>query len=260
MKNLITLICLLFAFSLYSQVGIGTTEPQGALDVNNERQGFVPPRVQLFSRTMQAPIVNPKEGETVIPNGTLVYNTNTDGVPPNDVSPGYYYWEDGEWIRFDISSSNITPKEKFKPMDNNVTLDTAYEYVDLIEFDFKPNYNTSLISFNVAGSGHTQSVNAIILRVIITNASGTVLASFNIAPHMEDKADSATAIGWAASVANYPLEIPGFLYNMTQGQTYTYKLQAAIGTLYGPLEATIHPLTHPYHIGSLYVRDIDNNN
>ncbi len=73
----LTLTSTLFAFS---QVGIGTTAPKGALDVTSTTDGLLMPRVAL-SNTTTATVVTPTTSE-------LVYNTATAG----DVTPGFYYW------------------------------------------------------------------------------------------------------------------------------------------------------------------------
>lgn len=97
----ILLISLFFTGYVNAQVGVGTTTPQGALDLNPTiatNYGFVAPRVALTSTLLQAPVVNPQTG--VIPVGTVVYNTATAGTPPNNVGPGLYYWNGSKWIAF----------------------------------------------------------------------------------------------------------------------------------------------------------------
>ena len=87
--------------TINAQVGIGTTTPAGALDLNPTiatNYGFVAPRIALTSTILQAPVVNPQTG--VIPAGTVVYNTVTAGVAPNNVGPGLYYWNGTKWIAF----------------------------------------------------------------------------------------------------------------------------------------------------------------
>ena len=101
MKKLILNTILLGSFFFsFAQVGIGTTTPQGALDLNptiTTNYGFAPPRVALTSTNLQAPVVNPQGG--VIPNGTLVWNTNTNSPTiATSVAPGMYYWKDSRWI------------------------------------------------------------------------------------------------------------------------------------------------------------------
>lgn len=106
MKRLLLLISI-FAITIdaNSQVGVGTTTPTGALDVSSTTNGFVPPRVELTSLNVQAPIVNPQSG--VIPNGTIVYNIATAGTPPNNVTPGLYYWQTDRWIAFAGASGGL---------------------------------------------------------------------------------------------------------------------------------------------------------
>lgn len=76
-------------------VGIGTTTPDASarLDVSSTTQGFLPPRVTLTAKNAAAPIASPA-------TGLLVYNTATAGTSPNNVTPGYYYWDGTAWQRF----------------------------------------------------------------------------------------------------------------------------------------------------------------
>lgn len=87
---------LLFLSTVNAQVGIGTTTPRGALDINSSTTGFVPPQVSLTSLIVAAPVVNPQGGS--LARGTIVWNTNTAGTLPNNVSPGLYYWNGTRWI------------------------------------------------------------------------------------------------------------------------------------------------------------------
>lgn len=89
---------MLFSLACFAQVGVGTTTPNGALDVSSSTNGFVPPRVALTATNAQAPVVNPQGG--VIPAGTIVWNTATAGTSPNNVAPGLYYWDGSRWVAF----------------------------------------------------------------------------------------------------------------------------------------------------------------
>jgi hypothetical protein len=82
-----------------AQVGLGTTTPNGALDINSTTQGMVPPRVALTRTNLDLPVVNPAGGGLVA--GTLVWNTGTSlpAIPVADrVAPGMYYWNGTRWI------------------------------------------------------------------------------------------------------------------------------------------------------------------
>jgi hypothetical protein len=75
-------------------VGIGsnpTPDSSAVLDLNSSNKGFLPPRIALQAKNIAAPVSNPTQG-------LMVYNTATSGNAPNQVSPGYYYWEGAEWV------------------------------------------------------------------------------------------------------------------------------------------------------------------
>jgi hypothetical protein len=86
---------LLFPFLVNAQTGIGTTTPNASakLDVTATDKGFLPPRVALTASNAAGPIPSPA-------TGLLVYNTATAGIVPNNVIPGYYFWNGSAWINF----------------------------------------------------------------------------------------------------------------------------------------------------------------
>jgi hypothetical protein len=98
MKNTLALLFTFTCFTAFSQVGVGTTTPAGALDINSSTQGMIPPRVALTATNVAAPVVNPQGGALVA--GTIVWNTATSGTVPNNVAPGLYYWDGTRWVAF----------------------------------------------------------------------------------------------------------------------------------------------------------------
>ncbi|MFC4817728.1 hypothetical protein [Flavobacterium sp. GCM10023249] len=86
-------------------VGVGQSLPKGVLDIDATDRGIVFPRVALTASNVQAPIINPQTG--TIPAGTVVYNTATAGVSPNNVSPGLYFWNGTRWYAFAGSSGGL---------------------------------------------------------------------------------------------------------------------------------------------------------
>jgi hypothetical protein len=82
-------------------VGIGsdnTPESSAQLDVNATDKGFLPPRVALQAVNNATPINAPAAG-------LLVFNTATAGTPPNNVIPGYYYWNGTKWDKLSIQNN-----------------------------------------------------------------------------------------------------------------------------------------------------------
>ena len=92
----------------FAQTGIGTTTPNASakLDVNSTDKGFLPPRVALTANNVFSPIVGTSSQAT----GLLIYNTATAGTAPNNVVPGYYYWNGTIWIQ--ISGGLIIDNSK----------------------------------------------------------------------------------------------------------------------------------------------------
>ena len=96
MRKVLQLIGVILFFSTmaYSQgnVGIGTTSPDGRLDVVSTNEGILIPRLALTAANNAAPLTSPTTSE-------LVYNTATAGTAPNNVTPGFYYWDGAKWER-----------------------------------------------------------------------------------------------------------------------------------------------------------------
>lgn len=94
MKKIYTLVTLIIVLlsqvSVWSQVGVGTTSPEGAFDVTSTNDGVLIPRVALTATNNAAPLTAPAVSE-------LIYNTATVGGA-NGVSPGYYYWDGSSWV------------------------------------------------------------------------------------------------------------------------------------------------------------------
>ena len=103
---LINFICLFFFTNTYSQVGIGTTVPKAALEISSSNQGVLIPQVSLTSKNIALPVINPQGG--VLPESTIIYNTATAGVVPNDVVPGYYYWDGSKWLQLAVNGGSVT--------------------------------------------------------------------------------------------------------------------------------------------------------
>jgi hypothetical protein len=85
-KNL-PLLLLFISFNLFSQVGIGTANPNpsAALDIVSSNSGLLIPRIALSSTTDVSTIPSPA-------TSLLVYNTAT----VSNVTPGFYFFE-GTW-------------------------------------------------------------------------------------------------------------------------------------------------------------------
>lgn len=96
----------------FAQTGIGTTSPNASakLEVASTTQGFLPPRITLTGTNDNTTIKN-VAGTSITPaNGLLIYNTATAGTAPNNVTPGYYYYNGTAWVQ--ISAGLIIDNSK----------------------------------------------------------------------------------------------------------------------------------------------------
>jgi len=83
-----------FHFISYSQVGIGTSnpDPNSILEIASTGKGVLLPRVNLLATNN----ANPMNAHV---NGMLVYNINTGGSGIFKVTPGFYVNDGSKWIR-----------------------------------------------------------------------------------------------------------------------------------------------------------------
>lgn len=98
-KTGLLLISLIFSSAGFSQnVGINATgaapSAWAMLDIAHSTKGLLIPRVALSALNNAAPI------GSGMPVSMLVYNTATAGTSPNNVVPGYYYWDGSVWVAF----------------------------------------------------------------------------------------------------------------------------------------------------------------
>jgi hypothetical protein len=106
MKQALWIVALCCVFlSGKAQTGIGTTTPSASakLEVYATDKGFLPPRIALTATNAASPVTSPA-------TGLLVYNTATTGTAPNNVAPGYYYWNGSAWVAIlgNVTTSSIS--------------------------------------------------------------------------------------------------------------------------------------------------------
>ena len=106
--------------NVQAQQGFGTNEPapSSVVDMTASDKGVLLPRVNLRGTTDIVTIVSPA------PN-LLVFNTATAGTAPDEVTPGFYYWNGSLWMRL-LSKSDAVAGWTLKgnagtnPVDNYV--------------------------------------------------------------------------------------------------------------------------------------------
>jgi hypothetical protein len=96
-----SLLFIIIIHHCFAQTGIGTTTPNASakLEVFSNNKGFLPPRIALTGTTDASTIPSPVAG-------LLIYNSATAGTAPNNVVPGYYFWNGSTWINFIASNTS----------------------------------------------------------------------------------------------------------------------------------------------------------
>lgn len=152
--------------------GIGTSLPDGLLDVNATTNGILIPRVALTSVLVQAPIVNPRGG--ALPASTLIYNTATAGVSPNNVFPGFYYWNGARWNRFDANGEN-NPAYYTAVGTANAFTTTAFTSLPQMSITFTPKDDIAFVNFSAAGHRNDDSCqnNVIFFQILLNGVPVT---------------------------------------------------------------------------------------
>jgi hypothetical protein len=96
MKKIFTTLAFFSLTALLNaqNVGIGTPTPNASakLEITDANRGVLIPRIALTATNAATPVTTPA-------TSLLVYNTATAGTTPNNVTPGYYYWDGVKWVR-----------------------------------------------------------------------------------------------------------------------------------------------------------------
>lgn len=116
-KKHLLLVLIGLSFMTHAQTGIGTTTPNSSakLEVYSTNKGFLPPRITLTGASDVSTISTPVAG-------LLIYNTATAGTAPNNVVPGYYYWNGTAWTQISnglILDASKTASFQVAAADNN---------------------------------------------------------------------------------------------------------------------------------------------
>ncbi len=132
MKNLFYGLFLFVSISVNAQVAINTdgSNPDNSamLDVNSAGKGLLIPRVALTGTLDAATIASPAIS-------LLIYNTATAGTSPNNVTPGYYYWNGTAWTTLANSPWTVNGNDIYSNITGKAGIGTSLPDDKLHLFD-----------------------------------------------------------------------------------------------------------------------------
>lgn len=92
-KTTLIVICVFFINTMFSQVGIGTTTPDAALDISSNSQGLLVPRLTTAQRDA---MTSPQNPSSTVQEGTMIYNIDEHCLQINIAPTG----STPEWIGY----------------------------------------------------------------------------------------------------------------------------------------------------------------
>lgn len=249
------LICafLLFTGNIsQAQVGVNTTTPKGALDLNATTTGLVYPRVTLTKTNVALPVVNPNGGALV--EGTVVYNTSkstSTSVPvangTNDVYPGIYAWINNKWEpqyirehykKYSQYIPTPTPPQACQRTDMKPSANTKDPIVGLDNKKFTPKYTGKYkikVSNNYGAGQMTDFSNTDISVVsgegnFYFSLSGPNLTSITNFPIYTHSYSVLNKFGSPTTLDNNIMHYSSVVFyrTLTQGEIYNLNLSIAI--------------------------------
>ncbi|AFL82494.1 autotransporter adhesin [Aequorivita sublithincola DSM 14238] len=154
------LIVFAITFSSYAQVGVGTTTPRAALEINSSIPGgLLIPTYALRGNIDTNTVINPNGGALVA--GTLIFNTATI-IGNNPITPGYVYWNGTIWVQMTPAAS----VDKWNLRGNTV-----------VDADFLGTINDKPIKFRVKNIERVQFTNS--GQIVPINLTESILIGEN---------------------------------------------------------------------------------
>ena len=186
---------------------------------NDGTKGFLPQQVALTATNAAGPVAGPA-------TGLMVYNTATAGTTPNNVIPGYYYWNSSSWVLLNTASKSfmrlpsliVSSAPNFKYYTSALTPGSGYNF-PTINY---PLSNLTSITANGSGSFYWGTLN-------------------NINNMVSSDGFFSRVFGWINSGTTGTVTIYAYVYTFTNGAT-----TALSGVQIGSVTVTIGTANRNY--------------
>jgi trimeric autotransporter adhesin len=201
-----------------------TINPNAALQFTQATKGILVPKVELTATNSSDPFLDLSDASN---NGLLVYNTATDGTSPNNVIPGFYYWDATTWKAISPTSvanatnaTNTTNTEISNDNSSNAIVyptwvtgntDNLPIHVSDVRFSFNPSTGSITLAGDAningvtvgKGGGNVSSNTAIGVNALKTNTTGIQNTAFgNLALENNSTGNNNDAFGHEALYSN----------------------------------------------------------
>jgi hypothetical protein len=208
--------CILSIPSYAQNVGINSTgaspDASAGLDVTFTDKGVLIPRVALTAINAAGPVSSPT-------TSLLVYNTASAGTFPNNVTPGFYYWDGNGWSRLMNNPSRKVALSADVPTTSSAFVDvTGLSFPVLAnktyKFKFTIYYTASATSVGSRFSlnGPTFATNGLLYTASANNAT---IGTWSV--QLQNAYNSGAALGSSYTTALNYCEIEGTIATTAAG-------------------------------------------
>ena len=228
-------VLVFFNATTFSQVGIGTTNPNGdallEIGTSSSTKGLLLPRVALSATDNVSPLSAHVAGMTV-------YNTATAGSGATAVSPGFYYNDGTEWIQLSTSTPEPLIQSVSLATDQLIS-GTTFTTIPGMSLTFTAEKTEAFVNVSISGLGYTGSLTYGTFRVY-NSTTTTVVGGTNTSAQSLWKSGPNTY-----SITTWSCAFSKKITGLTVGNSYTLVLQGRTTNLLGTDGVAIYPSSLP---------------
>lgn len=216
-QNYLLLLMLFLSTVGFSQVAIGTTTlAAGAtLQLESSNKGLMIPKVALTSR-LDITTVTP-----TLVEGLWVYNTASSGSDDYVVSPGFYFWDNDEWIKMYSEGYTVQYEQTATVRSNNdnTTIYTIPGLDQTIIAPYTGTYEIHVTGYIACPNFQLTSYESMVHGSYMLYVDNTKVAESNVTSNTKRTPTNAfQALGRQTTMV--------YQFDMAEGQSYNFKVRA----------------------------------